>query len=227
MTENGEKNDTEAILRKRGWSIHSSDRENSCSFEGADGDSEEHVDENDSCDEEGIESLFVASSSSDSMAMSSSENETEVTERRYAVDENLNRRKAQLSKWSLQFLDSMKAQQRRTIIEPPRIIPLNGIYLREFGKREREYDESIGRKVEIETSILDDASDDNGGKESDAEQRDQKARQKKMKTGGEGCKVGPILLAFASFASSELFLFLLIHHSHRFSRPLLLSLNVR
>lgn len=227
MTENGDKNDTEAILRKRGWSIHSSDRENSCSFEGADGDSEENVDENDSCNEEGIESLFVASSSSDNMAMSSSENETEVTERRFIVDENLNRRKAQLSKWSLQFLDSMNAQQRRTIIEPPRIIPLDGIYLREFGKREREYDESIGRKVEIETSILDDDSDDNDGKESFEEQRDQKARKKKLKTGGEGCKVGPILLALVSYTSSQLFLFLLIHHFLRIPRPLLLYFNVR
>jgi hypothetical protein len=222
MTENGDKNETEAILRKRGWSIHSSDRENSCSFEDADGSSGGYMDENNSCTDEGIESLFVASSSSsDNMTVSSSENETEARERSDIVDESWNRRKAQLSKWSLQFLDSMKAQQqRRTIIEPPRIIPLNGIFLQEFGKREREYDESIGRKVEIETSLLDDVSDDNDGKQSD------EPRKKKLKTGGEGCKVGA-KLHFTSFYTSSPNLPLLTYSSVLLCSPSLLYSHAR
>lgn len=188
MTENSNrntKNATDDILRKRGWSINSSDHENSCNFEDDDGTCEEVLDNNNSGDDDGIESLFVESSD---MTTSSSEEETETMERQLNMNEDLNRRKAQLSKWSLQFLESTKAQQRRTIIEPPQIIPLNGVYLKEFGKREREYDEAYGKNVKIERSTLDDSSDDNDDKEIDQEQK-QLAAKKKIKTGGEGCKV--------------------------------------
>lgn len=60
-----------------------------------------------------------------------------------------------LSKW----IERLKDPNRpRGYIEPPKIIPLNDEFLKEFGKREKETDDALGRSFEIDRTI-DDADD--------------------------------------------------------------------
>ena len=188
-TKSNNKEITEAILRKRGWSIHSSDHEASGQHDndnGASNDNDNNTEEDDDMDEESsvdMETLFMAEEDEACASENHKKEEEEEAE--------FNRRKAQLSKWSLQFLDPVKAAQRKIIIESPQIIPLNDVYLKEFGKREREYDEKSGRTGDIDGMAL---SHGNSDEDDDEQQEQQLVPTKKRNGGGEGCKVRAIII---------------------------------
>ena len=60
--------------------------------------------------------------------------------------------KQRLSKWAARLFDPNRP---RGLIEPPQTIPLNDEFLSAFGKREREFDEQEGRKLELDSKIHD------------------------------------------------------------------------
>ena len=192
-----EKADAETRLRKRGWSIHSSDHDpDHEDFSVGDVDAridEKSPDEHHSIDEGGnddIEAFFVASSDEEEDYRQTKTNgRKDGPDKTTEMGRKLTTRKAQLSKWSLQFLDPTAASQRQMIIEPPKIIPLDDKYLQEFGKREREYDEAAGRSMDIDRSTLDNDEDE----EDDEEQQNEKLKEKRRseeheKVLEEGCK---------------------------------------
>ena len=83
---------------------------------------------------------------------------------------------SRLSKFARRLFDP---DRTRGLIETPEIIPLNDEFLTQFGKREKEYDEKIGRKLDStagenldeavgaddETDSQDDGDDNTGPKE--------------------------------------------------------------
>eukprot|EP00804_Cyclotella_cryptica_P009505 CCRYP_006215-RA/>CCRYP_006215-RA protein AED:0.03 eAED:0.03 QI:3561/1/1/1/0.75/0.8/5/123/541 len=73
--------------------------------------------------------------------------------------------KSKLSKWAARLFDPNRP---RGLVEPPKTIPLNDEFLTAFGKREKEYDELSGRKIDIDKTSLDVVdifdSDDGGTK---------------------------------------------------------------
>jgi cellular nucleic acid-binding protein len=61
--------------------------------------------------------------------------------------------KKRLSKWCARLFDP---DRPRGLVEAPQVIPLNDEFLSAFGKREKEFDEAMGRdQVEVETKIDD------------------------------------------------------------------------
>ena len=70
------------------------------------------------------------------------------------------------------------------IIEAPEIIPLNDEFISAFGKREKEYDEKIGRGV---------GDDDKDGEDDDKEEEDSEGKNSSAATAtagsGKGCKI--------------------------------------
>ncbi|GKZ00983.1 hypothetical protein MPSEU_001049800 [Mayamaea pseudoterrestris] len=74
--------------------------------------------------------------------------------------------KDRLSKWAARLFDPDRPKGQ--LIETPEIIPLNGTFLSEFGKREKERDSRHGVSLQIETAADDenemelDDDDDNG-----------------------------------------------------------------
>eukprot|EP00956_Cyclotella_meneghiniana_P035214 scaffold112720_cov37-Cyclotella_meneghiniana.AAC.1 len=81
--------------------------------------------------------------------------------------EKLDLAKGKLSKWAARLFDPNRI---RGLVEPPKTIPLNDEFLTAFGKREKEYDELIGRSADIDKTSLDiidvHGSDDDDGDQS-------------------------------------------------------------
>ena len=65
--------------------------------------------------------------------------------------------KKKLSKWAARLFDP---DRPKGLVEPPQTIPLNDEFLTAFGKREKEYDDALGRTIEIDQAIQEEASDD-------------------------------------------------------------------
>jgi len=68
--------------------------------------------------------------------------------------------KSKLSKWAARLFDP---DRPRGLIQPPQIIPLNDEFLIAFGKREKLFDEKLGRKIvldEEEITANDDEDDE-------------------------------------------------------------------
>jgi len=96
-----------------------------------------------------------------------------------------NHAKSRLSKWAARLFDPNRP---RGLVEPPQVIPLNDEFLTAFGKREKEFDDTIGRDAEIDRSNIDEV--DPGGKSSeDAIELDEEEGKKKGAESYEGCKV--------------------------------------
>ena len=76
--------------------------------------------------------------------------------------EAIEKAKQKLSKWSLRLFDPNRPKGP---VEPPSIIPLNDEFITAFGKREKSYDESIGRTIDLDRENLDiveiDSDEDN------------------------------------------------------------------
>jgi hypothetical protein len=86
-------------------------------------------------------------------------------------EERLQQAKGRLSKWAKRLFDPNRP---RGLVEAPETIPLNDEFLSQFGKREKEFYERTGNKIELEDDNLDDmdAIDDdkdavNGGDDVD------------------------------------------------------------
>ncbi|KAL3776966.1 hypothetical protein ACHAW5_001498 [Stephanodiscus triporus] len=60
--------------------------------------------------------------------------------------------KNKLSKWAARLFDPNRP---RGLVEPPKVIPLNDEFLTAFGKREKEYNEIVGRGIDIDKTSLD------------------------------------------------------------------------
>lgn len=99
-------------------------------------------------------------------------------------------RKNKLSKWALRLFDPNRP---RGLVEGPQIIPLNDEYLSAFGKREKEFEKTSGRVVEIdrEKIILDEESPDNVLEE-------EKKKSPKKDLSEESCKVKLSNLAYTT-----------------------------
>lgn len=69
--------------------------------------------------------------------------------------------KKKLSKWAARLFDP---DRPRGLVEAPRTIPLNDEFLTAFGKREKEFDDQLGRNINIDQEIVDDDEDDDAGK---------------------------------------------------------------
>jgi len=69
--------------------------------------------------------------------------------------------KTKLSKWAARLFDP---DRPRGLVQAPQTIPLNDEFLTAFGKREKEYDHKLGRKIDIQQEIRDggDSSDEEG-----------------------------------------------------------------
>ena len=85
-------------------------------------------------------------------------------------EEMVNEAKKKLSKWAARLFDP---DRPRGLVQAPQTIPLNDEFLTAFGKRERELDDKLGRKLEIEHEIVDeddfsDEVDDMDNSSSDA-----------------------------------------------------------
>jgi cellular nucleic acid-binding protein len=70
----------------------------------------------------------------------------------------LEQAKSRLSKWAARLFDPNRP---RGLIEPPKTIPLNDEFLIAFGKREREFDERIGRAIAVDLQEIAIEAEDN------------------------------------------------------------------
>lgn len=74
-------------------------------------------------------------------------------------DERLQVAKKKLSKWAARLFDP---DRPRGLVQAPQTIPLNDEFLTAFGKREKDFDDKLGRKIDIDQDIADEneSSDD-------------------------------------------------------------------
>mmetsp|Transcript_13421 Transcript_13421/g.25191 ORF Transcript_13421/g.25191 Transcript_13421/m.25191 type:complete len:562 (+) Transcript_13421:146-1831(+) len=71
----------------------------------------------------------------------------------YEKEARLQQAKNRLSKWAKRLFDP---DRPRGLVEAPETIPLNDEFLSQFGKREKEFYEKTGNKIELEDDNLDD-----------------------------------------------------------------------
>ena len=93
--------------------------------------------------------------------------------------------KKKLSKWAARLFDPNRP---RGLVEAPKTIPLNDEFLTAFGKREKEHDEKLGRKIQINQEIQDEG-DSSSEDEQDAVKESSDSTKKDSV---EGRKVRPI-----------------------------------
>jgi hypothetical protein len=84
--------------------------------------------------------------------------------------------KSRLSKWAARLFDPNRP---RGLVEAPEVIPLNDEFLTSFGKREKEFDDKIGNKVEFDDDDLDNFDGILSDKEEDEENGDGGDKKKK------------------------------------------------
>ncbi len=75
--------------------------------------------------------------------------------------------KLKLSKWSQRLFDPNRV---RGLVEAPQIIPLNDEFLKDFGKREKEFDVILQRDIDIQEG---DGEKENAKEEGDEDENDQ------------------------------------------------------
>ena len=112
--------------------------------------------------------------------------------------------KSRLSKWAARLFDPNRP---RGLVEAPEVIPLNDEFLTSFGKREKEFDDKIGNKVEFDDDDLDNFDGILSDKEDDEENGD--GGEKKKKNGTKVRYCNECLVVVAIFGS----------HTHVFLRP--------
>lgn len=83
--------------------------------------------------------------------------------------------KKRLSKWAARLFDP---DRPRGLVEAPQTIPLNDEFLAAFGKREKEYDEKMGKVMDFDSRIT---SDDDNDDDDDEETRKQKQAARELK----------------------------------------------
>jgi hypothetical protein len=88
--------------------------------------------------------------------------------------------KSRLSKWAARLFDPNRP---RGLVEAPEVIPLNDEFLTSFGKREKDFDDKIGNKVEFDDDDLDNFDGILSDKEEDEENGGGSDDKKKKKTG--------------------------------------------
>ena len=105
---------------------------------------------------EELETISKKQSSSNEDDASKKNNDTTADNNKKAAQENNNTiqkvAQARLSKWAARLFDP---DRPRGLIEPPKTIPLNDEFLKAFGKREKEHDETMGRTIKIDRRIED------------------------------------------------------------------------
>mmetsp|Transcript_57675 Transcript_57675/g.69379 ORF Transcript_57675/g.69379 Transcript_57675/m.69379 type:complete len:707 (-) Transcript_57675:281-2401(-) len=115
--------------------------------------------------------------------------------------------KKHLSKWAARLFDP---DRPRGLVEAPKSLPLNDVYLQEFGKREKDDDTTSGRSTNIDRSIPDDDDElDIEGEEGNNQvsnklSKSAKKMKRKKSSGGAKslCKVRVANLAFVSKESA-------------------------
>ena len=95
----------------------------------------------------------------------------------------LQQAKGRLSKWAARLFDP---DRPRGLVEAPEVIPLNDEFLSSFGKREKEFDNATGKKVEFDDDDLDNM--DGILSENEGEGDDDKGKSGAKKS-GKGTKV--------------------------------------
>jgi hypothetical protein len=109
---------------------------------------------------------------------------------------NLEKAKMKLSKWSLRLFDP---NRRRGLVEAPQVIPLNDEFLTQFGQREKEMDEAIGRDINIHIENLDEAiANVIADTDADDRNKDEKEKENKSNSTSEGFKVKIANLAYST-----------------------------
>lgn len=97
-------------------------------------------------------------------------------------EERLQQAKDRLSKWAKRLFDPNRP---RGLVEAPETIPLNDEFLSQFGKREKEFYEKTGNKIELEDDNLDDMDaikdNDAGNQFDDVHNKDNNIRNKGTK----------------------------------------------
>jgi len=141
-------------LRKRGWSIHSEVSEHTVSSEQELTKAEkrkllENFPKQSFDEEDGV--VYENDDIHESKKARVQEEEDEISfnndSKPKVAPELLTHAKAKLSKWAARLFDP---DRPRGLIEPPQIIPLNDEFLTAFGKREKLFDEKLGRTMAID-----------------------------------------------------------------------------
>jgi cellular nucleic acid-binding protein len=162
-------------MRKRGWSIHSDQTKSSKDEQDDDEqDDDQHsalADDDDDFDEHEKKQLLDSFPQQDddsnededmwgekkAKPLDTNSNENNGDEEHNSSTSIAELAKTKLSKWAARLFDP---DRPRGVIEPPQVIPLNDEFLTAFGKREKDYDQKLGRSIDIAESIQDDDGDE-------------------------------------------------------------------
>ena len=99
--------------------------------------------------------------------------------------------KSKLSKWAARLFDPSRP---RGLVEAPHVIPLNDEFLQAFGRREKKYDQALGRTIDIDTTNLDEDNDN----DMDDQNRIFEADLQPTANVHHGCKVKIVNLAYTT-----------------------------
>lgn len=80
------------------------------------------------------------------------DHEPETSSQQQQQQDQVEMAKKKLSKWAARLFDP---DRPRGLVQAPQTIPLNDEFLTAFGRREKEHDEKLGRKIEITQEIHD------------------------------------------------------------------------
>ena len=110
--------------------------------------------------------------------------------------------RSRLSKWAQRLFDPDRI---RGIVETPEIIPLNDEFLEAFGKREKEFDDTVGLQKEGGDGVTNSGND--GGDSDDSDEDEEDATTKPSSAAAKkNCKIKITNLAYTTTSRT------LIHH---------------
>lgn len=91
------------------------------------------------------------STSSTTRTLTSTATSTTTLTSTTVAPELLEHAKTKLSKWAARLFDPNRI---RGLVEAPQTIPLNDEFLKAFGQREKEFDQKLGRTIQIDRDVI-------------------------------------------------------------------------